>query len=1182
VTVVLIVLGAVAALLAVALEARRQHRTHRSLLARLDAFERSLAGAAAGTFEYVVGDDFAYFSAPAARLLGLPANITRVTAAQWSQAIHPDDRASVQEAVVAASAANQALVIEYRVVHPDQSVRWLRMHTQRLLTADGATRSGEGLLFDVTGIKEVEARLRERDTQLREAAASAGIVIWNLDLDTMVLHIDLLHSPGASRRLPEKMSFEDFRLLVHPDDRALYDQAMERALRTGEMYESELRLMEPDGTIRWTASHGRVVRDETGRAVSLPGLSRDITLRKRSELELTESENRFRVLADSTPVLIWMTDAERRCTYVNQTWRRFRGRKLIEELGHGWLEGVHPDDQSTLIAALDSAYAKQEGFRLEYRLRNAQGVYRHIEDHGKPRFDSAQGFIGYAGCCIDVTERIEAEREIREREKRFSNIIEELPIGAVLFVGEEIRLNRAAETITGYSRDRMRVLEDWFRHFYPEDPAAARRKYQADRAAGFPETQTLPLRHRDGSRRWVEIRGTITQGGELWLFRDVTTEHQAQATIRKQQKLLEQVSRMAKIGGWELEVGAEGPTWSDEVYRIHELDPGVKTDLSRAIDFYAPEARPVMAAAVQAALTEGTPYDLELPLVTAKGTPMWVRAMGEAERENDRIVRVGGTFQDITPQRNAAAQLRIAKEEAEAAARAKGEFLANMSHEIRTPLNGVIGFADLLLQQSLGSTERDYAQTIRSSAHSLLTIINDILDLSKIEAGKLTLDSVDFDPADVAFETARMMAVQAHAKGVAVTVDVHPSVPAKLLGDPGRVRQVLANLCNNAVKFTDRGTITLELRVEDASPTHMLVRCAVRDTGIGIAPDIVRRLFRPFTQGDASTTRRFGGTGLGLSIVRQLAEMMGGTVDVHSVPDQGSTFWFTMWLQRSGTTTQRIRQDSRVVMVEPNRELAAIHTRDFAALGARITTHASLDQAVKIDAADLLILDAATSQAAAIGASDVLTDILKRTGARLILTATVQNVAALRARCQAEKWHALISPYRAIDALGFAKQATPAEPAPKAASATLTRKTKGGQRLPRVLLAEDNVVNQKLATIVLHRLGCETTVVNNGRAALEAATAGKFDLILMDCQMPEMDGYEATRAIRAAERGRHTPIIALTAHAMSGDREKCLDAGMDDHLTKPLDPQRLHSVLDHWLQPSAARLPLAQVAQGGQ
>ncbi len=957
---------AIAALAAAIVHARRLARERRHLLARIAAFEAALQCASAGTFQYDAQRGIASCSAAAARLLGLPMEPVDLTREQWLAKVHPEDRERLAQLAAAAARGGESFGVEYRVTWPDSSVHWIRSHTQRL--GDPARERGEGLLIDITHVKELESRLHERSAQLREATDAGGIVLWNLDVPSRVLNIDLLASSGASPRLPATMREQDFRASVHPDDRTQYDAALAHALATGEMYRSEMRIVDPSGAVRWTSSYGRVVRDAAGEPLRMPGLSRDITERKRNELELLESENRFRVLADSTPVLIWMTDAARQCSYVNQTWLKFRGRKLIEELGQGWMEGVHPEDRHHCKEAIDAAFEQRAAFRIEYRLRNAAGEHRHLEDHGVPRFDVKGTLIGYVGCCVDVTERIRATNEVRERERRFSSMLEELPIGTVLVDEGGALLNRSAEIITGYSRNDIRNVDDWFTLLHPDDPAAARSRYEAQRAAGFPQSETVPLRHRDGSRRWVEMKGSLTQGGELWLFRDVTKEHHSQATIRKQQKLLEQVSRMAKIGGWELEAGSGGPVWSDEVYRIHELDPAVRNDLSDAINFYAPEARPVIAAAVQAGLADGTPWDLELPLVTAKGTPLWVRAMGEAEREHGAIVRVGGTFQDITAQKLAESQLRLAMEEAEAAARAKSEFLANMSHEIRTPLNAVIGFSDLLLQQQLGPTERDYANTIRTSAGSLLTVINDVLDLSKIEAGRLELEHVAFDLAALAYDTARMIAVQAHAKGLSMLVDVDPSVPARLEGDPGRVRQVLANLCNNAVKFTDRGEIGLRLHIEDASPTHLLIKGQVRDTGIGIDRATIGRLFAPFTQGDASTTRRFGGTGLGLSIVSQLTRTMGGTVGVSSTPGEGSTFWFTLWLERAEAAPAQPPSSVRVVMIEPHRAQAAIHARDFAALGSNVTVHASIDEALarrERGQADWLVLDTTASQLAA-------------------------------------------------------------------------------------------------------------------------------------------------------------------------------------------------------------------------
>jgi two-component system sensor histidine kinase/response regulator len=394
---------------------------------------------------------------------------------------------------------------------------------------------------------------------------------------------------------------------------------------------------------------------------------------------------------------------------------------------------------------------------------------------------------------------------------------------------------------------------------------------------------------------------------------------------------------------------------------------------------------------------------------------------------------------------------------AQTANQAKSEFLANMSHEIRTPMNGVIGMAELLLDGPLNTQQRDGAKTILDSARALLTVINDILDFSKIEAGKLELEMSPIDIRDLSEDVVHLIATQAHTKGLEVTAHIDPAVPEMVRGDSGRLRQVLINLCGNAVKFTHRGEVALDVKVAAEDAESMTLRFEVRDTGIGIPANRLDNLFQPFSQVDTSTTRRFGGTGLGLSIVKRLAKLMGGEAGVESREGLGSTFWFT----------------------------------------ARLA----------------------------------------------IISATAQATVALSGR--AADWHTRTQPIVNSQQLSAQR----------------------GREKRRILLAEDNAVNEKVACRTLEKLGYRVDAVRNGRDAVTAWETGRYDLILMDCQMPVLDGYEATREIRSRESGgRHTPIVALTAHAMKDDDLKCKAAGMDDYITKPIDRERLDSCLERHLR----------------
>ncbi len=708
-------------------------------------------------------------------------------------------------------------------------------------------------------------------------------------------------------------------MLIAPEHRHKVAPFLEQVLKTKGGCHREDVLVRKDGRRVTVSVTANTIPNFAGEVVAIAAIIRDITERKQAEEALRESEDRFRIMADSCPTLMWVTNAEGGIRFVNRTCQEYFG-TTYEQVEEGkWQMLLHPDDGPEYVGAFLSAVEGRAPFHYEARVRRGDGEWRWLASYAEPRLSPAGGFLGHVGLSLDITEKKQAEDALRRGEEKFRELAEN--IREVFWMmnpaaTEILYISPAYEQIWGRTCESLyRNPMDWLEAIHPEDRGRARRLFEKQMAGA--------------------------------------------------------------------NVGSE--------YRILTLD----------------------------------------------GQEKWIRDRGfPVCDQSGRLIRVAGIAEDITERKRYEEALVRARKAADAANLAKSRFLANMSHEIRTPMNGVIGMLQLLLDTDLTPEQREYAGVIEASGRTLLALIDDILDLSKIEARKIVLLHEDFDLRRTVGDAMESLLGQAKAKRLAFSWRTAPEIPSLLRGDPHRLRQILMNLAANAIKFTERGEVAVQAGLESREGGTATLRITISDTGIGIRPEQATALFSPFVQADASTTRKYGGTGLGLSISKQLVEMMGGRIGFDSRVGEGSTFWFTAVFE---------------VPAEPGPE--------------------------------------------------------------------------------------------SIQAPGGV-----AEVRPEA----------------RILVAEDHPINRRVLLAQLEKLGCRARAVVSGAEAVEAVEREEFDLVLMDCQMPGMDGFEATRRIRGSGRP-DLPIVAVTADAMSGDRERCIREGMSDYLSKPIELCLLAEVLAKWL-----------------
>ncbi len=771
----------------------------------------------------------------------------------------------------------------------------------------------------------------------------------------------------------------------------------------------------------------------------------------------------------------------------------------------------------------------------------------------------------------------EQEKALRESEARYRRLVESADdiIYTTDANGRIVYANPAAREALGGGEVSGRHFRELVREDYRE---------VADRFYGDQVSQRIPNTYCEfpvagkGDDDWVGQQMQLVLEDERItgfqaMARDITERKRAEQAVERERAQLLEIVEHAPVAMALLDRAGNYLAHSAKWLKYLGLEG--QSIIGRDFATISPALRGKYATVLDRALKGELVADPEDSIEREDGTRVYMRWSVHPWRGPQ------GTVEGVVVVAQNIDVLVRARQAALEASRLKSEFVANMSHEIRTPMNGVIGMTGLLLDTDLTPEQREYAEIIDSSGHSLLEIINDILDFSKMEAGRMDLDVVDFDLRRSVRDVLGSFAETAQTKNLELACLIHHDVPSGLRGDPGRLRQVLTNLVGNAVKFTEKGEVVLRINlVEGALSSHALVRFEISDTGIGIASDLQPRLFQSFVQADGSTTRRYGGTGLGLAISKRLVGLMGGQIGVESQAGQGSTFWFTARFERqpgeavaAPSSVPRLA-GRRVVVVDDNATNRQILRQQLSHWGLRVSTVEDGPRALlALRAAgasgapfDLAVLDFKMPDMDGLSLARAIKADEKVAAVKLVLLTSFGQKGHGAEAARAGISGYLTKPVDEADlhdCLAEILGGAPARPD------LVTRHSLRESRPPasaRVLVAEDNEVNQKVAVRILEKLGYRVDVADNGREAVEAVARTRYDAVLMDGQMPEMDGFEATARIREREgTGRRTPIVAMTASAMKGDREKCLAAGMDDYVAKPIGPETLHAVLSRWV-----------------
>jgi two-component system, sensor histidine kinase and response regulator len=1093
------------------------------------------------------------------------------------------------------------LGIEETVDRAGQGGIIIRTHLVPLQQENGAPQGLLGIYEDVTAQKMAEAAIQASQARMRAVFENAGVGIAVIDLDGGYREVNqkLAEILGYSREELLQLSTQK---ISHPDELAITLRALTE-LHQGvvDSFVIEKKIIRKDGELSWGLVAYTPILGAQGSVQNVIGMVVDITERKRMEEELLLASERLDIATQGAGIGIWDLDVVSNHLVWNDEMYRIYGTRE-EDFGgayEAWIQGLHPEDVERAKSEVEAALRDAKEYAAEFRICRPDGSIRHIRVASKIFRDPSGKPLRMVGINLDVTFVKEAEQALQQGKERLQAILSNLYSGVLVlnevsrvelinpFMCELFDLSMKPEEIVGMTRESF----DELMNISSQYPSWHIHRINELIVRGEP-VHDEEFRLKNGKiilRDFIPLRKEGKVVGRIWTHRDITSMRLAEEKIAESEKFLKKMADALPgiVSYWTRDlrcyfVNAKYQEWfghgSEEMRGMNLRDFLGEEELLNQQE----SIQKVLAGEIQVYKrvvkksdgSGGTLWGFYLPDFAdgeVKGYFLVASDITELEEAQNQLVRLNQEMEDRTLQ-------------AEAANRAKSDFLANMSHEIRTPMNAIMGLSYLALKTELSPKQQDYLNRIQVASRNLLALINDILDLSKIEAEKLEIEHAPFNLHQVVEHVTSILDEKALGKGLEVRIDLPPEVPFELVGDSLRLGQVLLNLVSNAVKFTEKGWVSLSMEIFSIGPAQVRLRFKVQDTGIGIAAEVLPHLFQPFSQADASTTRRFGGSGLGLTICKRLVELMGGEISVQSILGEGSIFTFTLPLDLQIPTSPRYLppsvpielRGSKVLVVDDDLDSVNLLGEMLGSLGLAAITRLSGQEALEElvqkerrgDPYDLAVVDWRMPEMDGIElAKRIRRDRRIHHKPSVVLLTAFGGEEIHHISKDLKLDGILLKPVSASLLLDTIAQALSRRHGAGAKDgfvrARSLRKKPG-----RILLAEDNATNRMVAVDMLEDAGFQVETASNGLEAVEKAlTPGAaFDLILMDVQMPEMDGLMATARIR--EQLKEIPILAMTAQAMESEQQRCFEVGMNDHISKPFEPGDLLQRINRWIQVS--------------